>query len=196
MLAGTQYFKDAGEVRDQEIILRWMAREGRMRRRMLSETLLGAMELTEVGQLRRRLVMPHIAEDPFWVFVVAPRPANVDYEQYRVVRSGLLRDHCMVVKYLHPSAEDVVTIGVEPRPEEISEDALYLDARSWNAEAQARARELHEVDGIFESPTFCKSRDWEFPVTIKPYEARSKPTNARKQRRRAAKAARRKNRRR
>jgi hypothetical protein len=72
----TQHFSSGGGIPAQEISIRWMARESRVRRRMIAETLLDAMAKTRTGQMRRRYLMPSHAGEPFWVFLVLPRPAD------------------------------------------------------------------------------------------------------------------------
>jgi hypothetical protein len=163
MANGTQYFPREGGVREGEALVRWMARENRVRRRQLASMLLEAMETKTPGRLRRRYFLPQSPGDPFWVFLVLPRPDRVSYEEYREFRRAFLLSHCYVIKYLNPNALDVAGIAVEPREEEISEDAIYLDCRSWTPEENARAKELHERAGIFTNATRTEVHEWEFP---------------------------------
>ena len=167
MLGGTQYFPSEGGVREDEIIVRWMARESRVRRRLLSESLLDAMNTTAQGQMRRRYLLPGDSGDPFWVFLIFPRPDEVAYEKYRDMRFNYLIWHCEVVKYLHPEALDIVGIAVDPRPEEISEDGVYMDARTWTEEQNAVAKRLHEEGGIFRNARQFGGRYWEYPINVK-----------------------------
>ena len=51
--------------RGHEISVRWMAREPRVRRRMLAQALIEVMNTTAPGQLRRRLLLPSHDGDPF-----------------------------------------------------------------------------------------------------------------------------------
>ena len=164
MLHGTQYFPSRGGVREDERLVRWMAREDRVRRRMLADALISAMQTTREGQLRRRCVFPGTAGDPFWVFLVIPRPAGVPYEQYRRDRQSLLVAHCEVIKYLKPEANDILGIAVDPRPDEMTEDVVYIDVRDWTPEMNENARVLHERSGIFRAPTRQEARYWECPL--------------------------------
>lgn len=164
MIAGTQHFTTDGGVRRSENLVRWMAREDRVRRRMLARVLIDAMETTQTpGRVRRSLILPMRPGDPHWVFLVLPRPDGMAYETYREVRREFLLNHCAVVKLLHPDAEFVTGIAVEPRVEEISEDAVCMDVRTWSPEDNERAREAHLKLGIFTSPTRNERHEWEFP---------------------------------
>jgi hypothetical protein len=65
---------------------------------------------------------------------------------------------------LHPEATAICGIAVEPRLDEISEDAIYLDARTWDAWSQQHARELYERTGWFSQASIIEGREWEFPI--------------------------------
>lgn len=168
MAAGTQCFSTEGGMREGEALVRWMARENRVQRRQLAASLLDMMETTRPGQLRRRYMLPQRPGDPFWIFLVLPRPDHMPYVAYREFRRNFLISHCYVVKYLHPDAQDIAGVAVEPRLEEISEDAIYMDARSWSREQNEKAKELHERAEIFRKPTRTDTHEWEFPLPSAP----------------------------
>lgn len=198
MLAGTQQFPDQGNARGQERIVRWMAREHRFRRRILAEALIDTMKTTPVGQTRKKYIRPNEGGDPAWVFLMFPREDGVDYDVYRRLRQRLLIDHCRVIKYLYPDTKDIAAIAVGPRDQDLSEDALCMNVREWNDDLNERARQLHEEAGFFKTPLKEAGRYWEFPIDTCPRSprsgsARSKPQE-RKNKRQAAKKARRKNR--
>ena len=204
LLNGSQYLplKEKFGIDGTEQAIRWMARECRVRRRLLARGLLEMMPGTKPGQQRRRLVLPSHPGDPYWVFVVLPRPDHAEYRQYRELRQELLIGHCYVVKYLHPEALDIVGIAVEPSEAELSEDLVYMDGRTWTTDLNDRARILHEEGGIFRSPTQLASVVHEFPMDSLPdtrksddrreYRNRERDERKRRKRLRRAQASQRK----
>lgn len=198
MLAGTQQFPDQGDARNQERIVRWMAREHRFRRRILAAALIDTMKNTPVGQMRKKYIPPHEDGDPAWVFLMFPREDGVDYNEYRRLRQRLLIGHCWVIKYLFPDTKDIAGIAAGPHDQDLSEDGLCMDVRDWNDDLNERVRRLHEEGGFFKAPLKAVGREWEFPIdngprSPSPNTGRSKAKEQR-HKRQAAKKARRKNR--
>ena len=169
MMTGTQEFSFGGPVVEQELAVRFMAREGRVRRRMLAGALVGAVEgAREPGKTFRRLILPSNSGDPYWVLLSFHRPSDMSLERYRLARRILLEGLCMVVKHLHPQAEDVVGVAVSGATTEMSEDLLYLDARVWNEDLELRAKDLHERVGLFRDVASHARRVWEYPSDEQP----------------------------
>jgi hypothetical protein len=166
MKGGTQYFVSEGGLDDLEIIVRWMARESRLHRRILAESLLEAMNSTKVGEVRRRYSLPQKPGDPYWAFLVMPRLDELSYQRYRELRRQSLIGQCYVIKYLHPEALDIVGIAVDPNPKEISEDAIHMDARTWTIENNNIAKGLHEEIGIFRNPRAYEIHAYESPIDV------------------------------
>jgi hypothetical protein len=164
MSTGTQIFATPGGLKQQETIVRWMAREPRVRRRMLTESLFEMMASTPIGGLRPRKQVTISEGQPLWVFLVLPRNHYMDYDEYREFRLSFLEAHCLVAKHLCMNARDIVGIAVDRPHAEISEDALYLDAREWSVELADRARLLHEEHGIFLGANRIKGTVFEYPV--------------------------------
>ena len=148
--------------------MRWMARENRVRRRMLARTLLDALHTTPKGKVRRRYAKPSSPGDPFWVFFVFPRPDELPDAKYRAMRRETLTALCYIIKHLHPEATDICGIAIGTNAKEMSEDALYLDARDWTPSLEQQARELYERTGWFSQATMSKATEWEYPVSVEP----------------------------
>ena len=165
MLTETQYFSWHGPASETEIALRWMAREPRVRRRMLVRSLLEAMEKTPAGAIRHRIMMPSNDGDPAWAFLVAGRPPNMSVETYREARYDMLYKFCCVAKYIHPELVDIVGIAVESNLDELSEDLMYVDAREWDDEQAALAAEFQKELGILLNPTELSGMESEFPTS-------------------------------
>lgn len=143
-----------------EPALRIMARESRLRRRLLGEALSGT--LSEAARRREhrftRIAVPGKNDrgDPelAYVFMVLAYPDDVvlgdGYRQYRKVRASMLETYCYAVLHDHRRLKRIVGIGMDTpgRSPGGSEDLLALEVREWSAELEksvARRRTLHEV---------------------------------------------------
>lgn len=164
VISGSQYFAQPGGLPEQELLLRWMAREDRVRRRMLAKSLLEMIKTTPAGQIRRRYLPPSSSGDPYWVFLVAPNPGGLEEGEYRETRRSMLIQHLLVVKYLHQDAMNLVGIAVDGDVPEISEDAIYLDGSEWTEEMAQQAHQLHVEEAIFRNPRQIAWTDWRYPI--------------------------------
>ena len=78
-----------------------------------------------------------------------PRPGGVQQHDYREARLRYLEELCLAAKNARPDALDIVGIAVGPSVKELSEDLVYLDARHWSDELNARAAEIQARTGAF-----------------------------------------------
>jgi hypothetical protein len=173
ILGGTQYFKDAAYTANDDRALRWMARAGRFGRRVLAEALKGALEAKHPPSVTfRRYLPPLLPGDPFWVFVVFPREPGLTEAEYRERRSMLLTGFCLVVKHLHPDAENIAGIAMEPVGEPggegFSEDFIYVNASELGPVQLEAGRKLHEEHGFFQTTERTEEQLHEFPIDLKP----------------------------
>lgn len=160
-LRGSQYYVSPGGIQSTERIMRFMAREPRLRRRMLGASLQGLLKKTPPHLRASRVMLPSRPGDPYYVFVLFPQWAERSYEDYRQVRANLLAAYCRVVKVRFPEAEDVIGIATEPGTGSVrSEDAAYVDARAWTEEDEREARkeqkELNILVNTSEARTFTE----------------------------------------
>ena len=169
-MAGTSEYLTGGDSVPHgfEQVLRFFARENRFRRRLLSEAVLEMLRVTAPTQRRIAVVPPSYSGDPFWVLLLFPFPerirANLSYDVYRERRRTYLSCCLRVVKLLYPDAFDIVGFATESGRREVgSEDAAYLDARSWTAEDQDQARTMQKELSILVKPNILGIRAWEFP---------------------------------
>ena len=163
ILGGTLESPLLSSVADQEPLARWLASLSRFKRRILSSTLVDMLQTTNRGQIRRRYLPATATDEPFWVFVVLPKPDEVTYEAYRQARRGLLAQHVYVVKFLHPEALDIVAVALGDSDGEMTEDAMVADCRDWSQEFVEEGRRLNE-GGIFRSPTQSRRTEYNYPV--------------------------------
>ena len=169
-LAGTsQYLTDEGwNPYDFEMILRFFARENRFRRRLLAETLMDMLGSTDPSLRRLRVVPAVETGDPYWVLLLVPAAHRIGSgepdERYREVRRHYLEWCLRVVKMLRPEATDIVGFATESgRIDAGSEDAAYLDARSWSAADQEEAQVMQRKLGILVNANWYRVRAWEYP---------------------------------
>ena len=149
-LAGTQYRVSEGGAQSTERIVRVMAREPRLRRRMLAS---GLREILDRPASTSRVVRVSAGlrpGDPYYVFLLLPMLEGMSHDEYRTARAALLEAYCQVVKVMCPDALDIVGIATEPgvgtTPR--SEDAVDPDARAWTEQHQCHAVQIQKELGL------------------------------------------------
>ncbi|MEQ1822743.1 MAG: hypothetical protein ABL949_09545 [Fimbriimonadaceae bacterium] len=115
--------------------LAWLAREPRVRRRMLGESVLTAIRsATKPGRFARAL-HPSRPGDPLWVFMALQRPPDLDFAAYVQVRQEMLWSYVLAARYLHKEPVEVVGIGLNAWGDKpASEDLLWLPNDDWTEE--------------------------------------------------------------
>ena len=172
ILADTQYYTSRPGVRHSEQIFRFMAKEPRIRRRLLAKSLLEFALKTPANYKAARVMKPSRPGDPFYVFVLLPSLYAKTPEEYREVRYKLLEAYCFVTKLSFPEALDIVGIATESgNPGGSGEDALYFDAREWTPELEAEAKSLQADLGLLTNVTMFSGKEKEYPDT-QPLEKR------------------------
>jgi SEC-C motif len=166
-MTGTQYFTSGKQVNEQEIMFRFLAREPRIRRRVLSESLHEVLERSIHSKrvLEARVMPPSGPGDPHYVFLFLRRKEGITDDQYRTVRMNLLADYCAVTKLRFPQAVHIIGIASEAGlPPQRSEDLIYLDASKWGPKDEARAEGIQKEMGILRKVTRGGIRTYEYPV--------------------------------
>ena len=181
IFGGTSLYNSHPRIADQVVPLRFMAREGRTRRRMLSTVLMEFLEKTPTRQTRAtRVVKPSFPGDPYYVFLLLSVPDDKPIEEYREVRRLLLVELCKATKLQFPDALDIVGFATEPGLEgKKTEDVIYLDARQWTPELQAEAEEIREDLKLLKTLTRSEGQFQEYP---KPVLAGNAPDPGRRKR--------------
>ena len=169
--AGTQHRRSHDDVASNEKIIRFMAREPRVRRRMLANAIVD-LDAKNQGQLRAvRVSIPSEQGEPHYVFLLLDRPPGMAYEEYREGSYKLLYAYCQATKVKFPDAEDIVGIAIGPLYwEENSEDAIYLNAHDWTPEDQAEAESLRADLGLFKEMNMFYTEEKEYPAKSQRYE--------------------------
>jgi hypothetical protein len=148
ILNDTQYKTTRRGVAHSERIVRFLAREPRTRRRLLTSWFLGLYDNPRSQPRRVRVLEPSGPGDPYYVFMVTIHFDGVPYDEYRKTRLRILEAYLMVVKVLYPEAQDIVGIATGYPGNDNSEDLLYLDARCWTVEAQREVEKLQRDTGF------------------------------------------------
>jgi hypothetical protein len=177
-LTGTQHTVSHPELADQEVSLRFLARENRTRRRLLAKSLIGIMTQGDSHDQATRVVLPSRPDDPHFVFLSVKLIPNRSYDEYRQYRRELLEAYCLTAKLRWPEAHHVVGVATEPLSSDgdRSEDLILIDGAHWNAEAQSDAERLATELGLL-----TRTRRWE---TVEPEYPRTRDREAAKGRNR------------
>ena len=164
-LQGTSQFLSDTTLPSHEQILRFFAREPRLRRRILSSAMIKMIETTPARARRIRVIPPSRPGDPYFVLLLLPKPEGRPYGEYRDVRRIHLEACCRVVKLDYPDALDIVGFASETSATVgRSEDAVYFDARLWT-EAMANATKRdREVLKILTTATVIRGVEHDYPL--------------------------------
>ena len=165
-LTATQYVTSPGGFSSSELLLRFMAREPRLRRRMLAEALLELVRRTPSDQRALRVVLPVRPGDPYYVFLMFPLQEKLSHDENRALRGWFITNAIKVTKLRFPDALDIVGIATESGLDNggRSEDSVYFDAREWTDEDEAEAKAIQEKEQILVKPQMFHSRVDEYPA--------------------------------
>ncbi len=149
----------------QERALRFLAREGRVRRRMLAEEMLKMVASTPYGYDRRRVAIPERPGEPYYVFLLAGRRPDVAEQEYPRFRQNMLSALCNITKLRFPAAEDIVGIATETGTDtrKFSYDLTLVDARNWTQDDQAHWSDMQKSFGFLNDATTGQMSTVEFP---------------------------------
>lgn len=164
LIEGTSLYRERSPGGPLDEAVRVLAREPRVRRRMLADAFIGLIYETVKAKRRARLVASTKPTEPTYIFVVVSREGYDSDEEYRQHRRLLLEAYCSVTKTVHPEARLIVGLATETEGESSrSEDLIVLDATDWSAEAEAHALSLREEFGILKKYHRREGTVEEFP---------------------------------
>jgi hypothetical protein len=141
---GTSYYISHPNLKDQDTIFRILAKENRTRRRLLADALISGIADTSKDGKLTRTICPSNPGDPYYVFLLVSRPSNVDFEEFRNIRLGILQKYCLITKLRYPEAKDIVGIATEPGLDSDlkSEDCIYFNGNLWDDSTKKEAEEF------------------------------------------------------
>lgn len=144
----------APESIDHERILRALAAESRLSRRELAANLRYALAQSEPGKKFARTILSGDGMRRAYVFLTVPKPEELNYQEYRELRSATLLAYCHGLKLRFPFAREAVGIASEPFSEAVSsQDFLYVSLEEeMGADEQAHWREAMEELDVLQTP--------------------------------------------
>ena len=158
------------ETTDHERILRALAAESRLGRRELAGHLRFALSKSDPGRKFVRMTLSGDSMARAYVFLTASRPAGVDYQGYREMRSAALLTYCHGIKLRFPHVTEAVGIASEPFSEAVSsQEFVYVDLTEeiGQEETSVLKEMMHELD-VLQTPAedlqYFGGRSHEFPM--------------------------------
>ena len=162
-LAGTREHA-SHSLKEVELAIRFLASENRTKRRVLSQMLYDIIRRTPADKRAVRVIGAEHPDEAFYVLMLFPWHNDHSYERNREVRRNHLSHYCQVLKSKFPQAQHIVGIATESGLEtEKSEDLIYLDARDWTEELQAKALELQKEFNILNNVNPYQTSVQEYP---------------------------------
>ena len=163
-LKDTQQFAIPSGIKTTERVMRVMASESRLRRRMLGEMFLNLIKTIPKDKSMTRYSMPTRFDEPAYAFFVLSKPDSISFEDYREVRRTLLSHRCRVMKHKFNHLQTIIGIATESgfdNPTR-SEDALFVDGTQWSEEDYKEAEQLQKETRLLEnfSPTHYHAEEY------------------------------------
>ncbi len=164
---GTSYLLSHPDIRSQEEIFRFLAKENRTRRRILSESIHDLIAKTPIDCRTTRTILPIKHGEPYYVFLLLPKTENMSYERYREIRGELLASYLQITKLRYSNAIDIIGLATETGlSEERSEDFMYLDTRNWSSDDNIEAERIEKeliASGLLGKRTMFRGTTNEYP---------------------------------
>lgn len=149
VLDRTLEFNSATNFEEETNALQVMARENRIGRRILGKNINDLYETTPTAEQSVRAIVSPIQNQIGYVFLLLPKPTEIEYSAYRNVRKKLLRAYVSSFKIKRPELSIFVGIASEPAGSGGgSEDLMYYDATQWTEKDYVIAGELREKYGL------------------------------------------------
>jgi hypothetical protein len=162
------YFTSNSSISEQEILLRFLARENRFHRRMLAETLCDLVYSAPTdGTITARYVHPLSSKGVCYVFMVFPHLDWMAYEEYRQERRAALRWRYPLAKLRFPDAQHIIGVATETlllSKEGRSEDAIHVDVTKWTSEDEVQAQQINEELSLSQDLKIFQRHYEDYPV--------------------------------
>jgi len=156
--------------------LRVAASTGRFERRTLSQFFIDFYNKALPGQRGTRLAFDPFDSKKAYLFLLMPYD-SVDgtFDDYRIVRRGMLQDYCFINKLLKPQVNIILGIAAQTRKDNTAlsrgffqegQDFVLFDGSDWDEKTFAYAKELHEEyiqHGLFAERKLSMENLLEFP---------------------------------
>jgi len=138
-------------IAENEGVLRIMARENRLSRRILSMAFMGVAKGALPDKVAFRSTVSYNRNDVAYVFgIFPPSIPGVSHDQYRSGRALFLNSYCKVFAWIKKQYKTIVGIATESGPNSgRSYDLTYVSVEKWTAELEAEARDIQIERGFF-----------------------------------------------
>jgi hypothetical protein len=178
VMAGTsvEVLGEASTVKMSERALRFMAMESRFSRRILGESIEGAIKAAAIAKTDRytRVIFPsQVSADPklAYVFMVMAYPSRIEaegglpggYEQYRAARAAMLHAYCLVLLSERRDLNTAVGVAIDASSAQTgrpggSEDLIAFRVDEWTDSLVAAAAQAKEDHDILQSSRLITTR--------------------------------------
>ncbi|WP_052370313.1 hypothetical protein [Chromobacterium haemolyticum] len=155
---------------DHERVLRALASEPRLVRRVLASDFRFALSVSKPGHKFVRVTLSDDNKSRAYVFLTVPKSPNIDYQTYRDMRAAVLLAYCYGIKVRFPHITEAVGIASEPFSEEAaSQDFVYVDlSEGLGPEESDMWKDIMEDFDVLQAPAkdvqHLKQRAHEFPM--------------------------------
>jgi hypothetical protein len=150
ILAGTSPVYRDHPFSVQELAVRSMARENRVRRRGLAYALATLLQKKHQPYLTVRVILPHDEGLPHYIFLLVRRQQNETLDEYYNHRESVMHAYAVTLKRQFRDAKAVVVVAMEPydQKELASSMVLYVDLTTLTPEDEERAKQYQEECGF------------------------------------------------
>jgi hypothetical protein len=151
-------------------MLRVLAREPRVRRRLLARSLKERVTgCPPAGESSFRSMLPSFPGDPHYVFVIATPDASphdlAGWDKYRDIRRAVLTAYAQVAMEYFKDANTVVGIATEGGLKHgRSHDLVMIERENWSEELAEEARKVRESTGWFRKLALSQGTEDEYPT--------------------------------
>lgn len=142
-----------------EVAFRIMAKENRLSRRILSQSLIDVVQHPHTkGIFRVRIVFSESSKETAYLYLIGE-------QELREERKKTLEFRCFVASYLfRDRAKRIVGIATEPSvSNQVSFDFCYMEIEEWTAEGISLVKEIQEEYGYFTNSTYKTGSTKEYP---------------------------------
>ncbi|MBO0792269.1 MAG: SEC-C domain-containing protein [Ktedonobacteraceae bacterium] len=172
ILAGNRHYISNLTVIQAEQIMRFLAREPRVRRRVLAQILLEMIEATPPSVRAASILQPSSAGDPYYTVLIFPPSDNsAEREHHQAQSEMLLKVYCAVTKLIKPDAQDIIGISIEKENDGSAHcfiEAMYLDAHIWTEQQQAEAQQAQkDFDLLANAPKSIRFEQGKYSMTLR-----------------------------
>lgn len=131
-----------------EIVLRQMALENRLNRRVLAKSFIDKLNQNTKEAICFRYQFKENDYSVIYVFIIINQSFNHNYDEYQKLREYLLYEYSMAIKSKYKELKKIVAIGRESLEEENPTYSLfYREFEEWSYSEQIEAEKLCKIGG-------------------------------------------------